>query len=195
MERLDTAGAERTVRRAIADHDATVRDIEALAPDMIAAAGVIAASLAAGGQLLLCGNGGSAADAQHLAAEFTGRFLKERAPWPAIALHTNASALTAIGNDYGFEQVFARQVLAHGRPGDVLLAISTSGASANVVRAAEAARERGMKVIGLTGPDAGPISAACDVCLRVPGAGTPRIQEGHILVGHILCGLVEDALT
>jgi D-sedoheptulose 7-phosphate isomerase len=195
MERIDAEKAQRVVLRAVADHDATVREIEGMAADIAAAADIIASSLAAGGQLLLCGNGGSAADAQHLAAEFSGRFLKERAPWPALALNTNTSALTAIGNDYGFEHVFARQVLAHGRAGDVLLAISTSGASANVVRAVEAARERGMKVVGLTGADAGPISEGCDVCLRVPGAGTPRVQEGHILIGHIVCGLVEDALA
>jgi D-sedoheptulose 7-phosphate isomerase len=195
MARIDADAAERSVIRAIADHAETVRDVQVMAPDIIAAAEIVAASFAAGGQLLLCGNGGSAADAQHLAAEFTGRFLKERAPWPAIALHTNTSALTAIGNDYGFENVFARQVSAHGRAGDVLLAISTSGTSANVVRAAEVARERGMKVVGLTGPDASGLGDLCDICLRVPGAGTPRIQEGHILVGHLLCGLVEDALA
>lgn len=195
MERLDPEHAIHAVHRAIADHAQTVRDIEAIAGDIVQAADVVASCLAAGGQLLLCGNGGSAADAQHLAAEFTGRFLREREPWPAIALHTNASAVTAIANDYGFEHVFARQVYAHGRPGDALLAISTSGTSANIVRAAEVARERELRVVGMTGPDPGPLTELCDVCLHVPGAGTPRVQEGHILVGHIICDLVEDALS
>jgi D-sedoheptulose 7-phosphate isomerase len=195
MEGLDPESAKRAILRAIADHAETVRDVESISADIIAAADLVAACFGSGGQLLLCGNGGSAADAQHLAAEFTGRFMREREPWPAIALNTNTSALTAIGNDYGFERVFARQVRAHGRAGDVLLAISTSGASPNIVEAVQAARERGMKVVGLIGPDAGSISASCDVVLRVPGAGTPRIQEGHILVGHLLAGLVEDALA
>lgn len=180
---------------ALAGHADTVRGIAAISADIAAAAELIASAFARGGRLLLCGNGGSAADAQHLAAEFTGRFLKERAPWSAIALHTNTSTLTAVSNDYGFESVFARDVRAHGRAGDVLLAISTSGTSPNVVRAAEEARGLGMSVIALTGADAGALGKLCDVGLRVPGSGTPRIQEGHILVGHIICGLVEDALS
>jgi D-sedoheptulose 7-phosphate isomerase len=150
--------------------------------------------LRSGGTLLLCGNGGSAADAQHLAAEFTGRYLRRRDAWPAIALSTNTSAVTAIGNDYGFEEVFARQVAAYGRPGDVLVAISTSGASPNVVRAAEVARERGLKVIAMTGGSGGKMRDLADIHLNVPSNSTPRIQESHILVGHVLCALVEDAL-
>ena len=123
-----------------------------------------------------------------------GRFLRERRPLPALALHANTSVLTAIGNDYGFEEVFARQVAALGRPGDVLIAISTSGNSPNVLRAAEVAREKGMKVIGLTGAGGGRLKELCDLCLCVPSASTPRIQEMHILIGHIVCQVVEEAL-
>lgn len=165
-----------------------------LSPGISAAATIITGALREGGKLLLCGNGGSAADAQHLAAEFTGRFLRERRPYPAIALHANTSGLTAIGNDYGFEQVFARSVEAFGAAGDVLIAISTSGNSPNVIAAARLARARGLAVIGLTGADGGQLAAMCDRCLRVPSRDTPRIQELHILIGHIVCGLVEDAL-
>jgi D-sedoheptulose 7-phosphate isomerase len=190
---IDAAGAADTVRSALSGHQDTVRAVAALEGAIIAAAEAIAAAFAGGHQLLLCGNGGSAADAQHIAAEFTGRYLTERTPLPALALTTNTSGLTAIGNDYGFDEVFARQVRAHGRSGDVLLAISTSGSSANVVSAMGAAREHGMKVVGLSGPG-GSMAGACDVCLSVPGDSTPRIQEGHILIGHIICGLVEDAL-
>ncbi len=195
MERIDPVSAARAVSEAVAGHAELVAGIPVMSDDIASAASLIASSLEAGGQVLLCGNGGSAADAQHLAAELTGRYLRERDPWPAIALSTNTSALTAIGNDYGFDEVFARQVRAHGRAGDVLIAISTSGASANVLAAIDAARGRGMRVIGMTGPDGGAMSTACDVLLAVPAAGTPRIQEGHIMLGHILCGLVEDALS
>jgi len=160
-----------------------------------AGAEVCANAIAQGGLVFLFGNGGSAADAQHIAAEFVGRYLKERTPFPALALNANSSAVTAIGNDYGFEEVFARQLRAHGRAGDVLLAISTSGDSPNVLRAAAAAREAGVVVIGLAGRDGGTLAALCDVCLTVPVDATPRIQEAHILIAHVLCGLVEDALS
>lgn len=193
MGYIDAAGAADYVRSALSGHQDTVQAVAALEGAITAAAEVIAAAFAGEHHLLLCGNGGSAADAQHIAAEFTGRFLKERRPLPALALSTNTSGLTAIGNDYGFDEVFARQVRAHGRPGDVLLAISTSGDSANVLSAMGAARDLGMKVVGLSGPG-GRMACACDVCLSVPGDSTPRIQEGHILVAHIICGLVEDSL-
>jgi D-sedoheptulose 7-phosphate isomerase len=176
--------------------DAHIEVAAALKPlvaDIGAAAQALSAALAAGGKLLFCGNGGSAADAQHLAAEFTGRFLKERDPLPAIALHCNTSSLTAIGNDYGFDQVFAREVRAHGRAGDVLIALSTSGNSENVLQAAHAAKRLEMKVIALTGQSGGKLAAMADLALRVPSASTPRIQEMHILIGHILCGLAEEA--
>jgi D-sedoheptulose 7-phosphate isomerase len=150
--------------------------------------------LGAGGTLLVCGNGGSAADAQHIVAELTGRFFRDRRPLRALALHANTSSLTAIGNDYGYDEVFAREVGAHGRPGDVLLALSTSGNSRNVLRAIEAARDKRMSVIGLTGEIGGKMRDLCDVCLCVPSASTPRIQECHILVGHTICELLERLL-
>lgn len=182
------------VEAALDEHDLMSAGVRAMVPDIERAAEIVAECFASGGQLLLCGNGGSAADAQHIAAEFLGRFLRERRPLPAIALHTNTSAVTAIGNDYGFDEVFARQVLAYGNPGDVLLAISTSAESPNVLRAAQVAREAGVRVIGMTGPEGGSLGAMCDVCLAVPASGTPRVQEGHILVGHLLCEIVEDAV-
>lgn len=191
---MDLETTEIKVLTALAEHEAMISTLATLATQIAHAAGTITSSLSAGGQVLFCGNGGSAADAQHLAAEFVGRFLKERKAYPALALHTNTSAVTAIGNDYGFDEIFARQVAAHGRPGDVLVAISTSGGSPNVLRAVEAAREGGMHSIGFSGGDGGPLAEVCDECLTVPISSTPRIQEGHILIGHVLCGLVEDAL-
>ena len=152
------------------------------------------ASLKKGGKLLFCGNGGSAADAQHLAAEFVVRFQKERAALAAIALTTDASALTAAGNDYAFEEVFSRQVEALGREGDILFAISTSGTSANVVRAAEAARSKGVQVVSITGAKESPLGKLADIKLRMPSTKTSRIQECYFLLGHILCGQIEDRL-
>jgi D-sedoheptulose 7-phosphate isomerase len=180
---------------ALAGHRGAIDAVEAMASRLACAADAVARAFADGGQLLACGNGGSAADAQHVVAEFVGRYLKERAPYPAIALTANTSALTAIGNDHGFDEVFARQVRAHGRAGDVLLAISTSGDSPNVLAAIDAARSAGLSVIGLSGRDGGKMAGRCDVCLTVPSDSTPRIQEAHILIAHVLCGLVEDALS
>lgn len=165
-----------------------------LAAGVSCAVDSIYSSLAAGGQLLIAGNGGSAADAQHIAAELTGRFLRERQPIRAIALHANTSALTAIGNDYGFELVFARELMAHARPGDILLAISTSGNSSNILRAIEAARQCKVTVIGLTGESGGQMRAACDLCVCVPSKSTARIQEMHITIGHAICELLEERL-
>lgn len=162
---------------------------------MQAAADRIARCLSSGHKILLCGNGGSAADSQHLAAEFTGRFVKDRKPLAAVALSTDTSALTSIANDFGFDEVFSRQVTALGRPGDCLLAISTSGNSRNVIRAAEAARAAGIHTIGLLGRDGGKLLALCDVPLVVPGATTALIQEAHIFIGHSLCATVEEALA
>src|SRR5262249_3419144 len=133
-------------------------------------------------------------DAQHLAAEFVGRFERERRPWPAIALSTDTSALTALVNDYGAEQMFARQVAALGRAGDVVLALSTSGDSANVVEAARGARELGLRVIGLTGETGGKLLGVCDLAVRVPSRRAARIQESHIAIGHAICDVVEAAL-
>lgn len=158
------------------------------------AAGLMAASLSQGGKLMFCGNGGSAADSQHLAAELTGRFVKDRRPLAALALSTDTSALTCIGNDYSFDEVFSRQVTGLGRKGDCLLGISTSGHSRNVLRAAEAARAAGIHVIGLLGRDGGALRGLCDVAIVVPSATTARIQEAHIFIGHSLCALLEEAL-
>lgn len=166
-----------------------------LAAAASSAVDMIASSLEVGGQLLVAGNGGSAADAQHIAAELTGRFQRERRPLRALALHGNTSALTAIGNDYGFDRVFARELTAHARPGDVLLAISTSGNSPNILRAIEAARECKVSVIGLTGGSGGQMRAACDLCLCVPSKSTARIQEMHITIGHAICELLEERLS
>jgi D-sedoheptulose 7-phosphate isomerase len=144
-----------------------------------------------GGKMILFGNGGSAADAQHIACELVGRFLKERRPFDAAALNTNSSILTALGNDYGYERVFERQLEASARPGDVVVGISTSGHSSNVARGLEAARRIGCATVGLTGCDGGKVGAASDIVLAVPSSETPRIQESHILIGHIICELVE----
>ena len=169
--------------------------LKALAPAIEAAAGLCAGSLRAGGKILFCGNGGSAADAQHLAAELTGRFEANRRAIAAIALTTDTSALTAIANDFGYERVFARQVEALGKPGDVLYAISTSGNSPNVTAAIEAAKKLGMKVIGVTGESGGKMREMSDVLLNVPAAKAARVQEMHIAVGHMICGIVENALA
>lgn len=179
---------------ALAAHAEAIDAIRDLAPQIEHAADAIVAALAADHAVLFAGNGGSAADAQHLAAELAGRFERERDPWPAIALNTNSSAVTAIGNDYGFDTVFARQVRAYGRAGGVLVALSTSGHSSNVSVAIDAARDQGMTVVALTGRDGGPIAAASDIVLNVPVTSTPRIQEAHILIGHVLCGIVEERL-
>jgi D-sedoheptulose 7-phosphate isomerase len=141
--------------------------------------------------LFFCGNGGSAADSQHLAAELVGRFVKERRGLPAVALTTDTSILTAVGNDYGYETVFARQVEALVRPGDVLIGLSTSGNSKNVLLALEKAKGKGAATIGFAGGDGGKMAGVCDVCLTVPSKVTARVQEAHILVGHILCQLVD----
>lgn len=151
----------------------------------------MADALRAGRRILICGNGGSAADAQHMAAELVGRYLANGRALPAIALTVDSSALTAIGNDFGFEQVFARQVEALGGAGDVLVAISTSGNSANVMQAARAARAGGLRVVGLTGAGGGMLAALCDDCVRVPSDATPHIQEMHIAVIHLWCGIIE----
>lgn len=146
-----------------------------------------------GGKILLCGNGGSAADAQHIAAELTGRYKKERNSLPAIALTTDTSALTAIGNDYGYEFVFSRQLSGVGQKGDLLIAISTSGNSKNILKAIEVAKEKGIFIIGLSGKDGGKMSEVCDINLIIPSNDTPRIQEMHILIGHIICQAIDDA--
>jgi D-sedoheptulose 7-phosphate isomerase len=163
---------------------AHLQGLERLADDVLAA-------WDGGGKLLVCGNGGSAADSQHLAAELAGRYLHDRPGWPAVALTTDTSALTAIGNDYGFERIFARQVEALGRPGDVLLVISTSGHSANCRQAARTARQQGLRTHALLGKDGGPLRGEVDGAIVAPGAATPRIQEMHLILIHLLCELLE----
>jgi D-sedoheptulose 7-phosphate isomerase len=162
------------------------------AGDLERAGDLIAVAVTSGHKLVLFGNGGSAADAQHIATEFVGRFLRERRPLAAVALTTDTSALTAIANDYGYEEVFSRQVLALARAGDVALALSTSGKSPSVLRAVSACRSLGVGTIGLTGGDGGALAGMVDVSLRVSASTlSPRIQETHILAGHVLCELVE----
>jgi D-sedoheptulose 7-phosphate isomerase len=147
-----------------------------------------------GKKVLFCGNGGSAADAQHLAAEFSGRYYFDRPPLYAEALHVNSSYLTAVANDYGYDEVYARLLRAMGTDGDVLVAMSTSGNSANVLNAIKVAREKNMLVIGMTGMDGGKMATLCDILLNVPSKDTPRIQECHMLLGHIVCEVVENKL-
>lgn len=178
----------------------TARLLDAMAADTAlceataAAAAMVSDALRAGRKLLLCGNGGSAADAQHWAGELVSRFHYDRPGLAAIALTTDSSILTAIGNDYGYDRVFARQIEALGQPGDVLFAISTSGRSPNVVAALRAGRERGMATVGFTGAGGGEMPALCDLCLRIPSEVTPRIQEGHEVLGHAICQLIEATL-
>jgi D-sedoheptulose 7-phosphate isomerase len=145
------------------------------------------------GKVLFCGNGGSAADAQHIAAELSGRFYRDRQPLYAEALHVNTSYLTAVANDYGYEEVYARMVTAAGRKGDVLVAISTSGNSPNILRAIDAAQQKGMKTVAMTGESGGLMAAQADILINIPSKDTPRIQEAHILIGHILCEIIENA--
>jgi D-sedoheptulose 7-phosphate isomerase len=154
----------------------------------------IVQSLEQGGKVFWCGNGGSAADSQHLAAEFTGRFLKERRALPAIALSVNTSSLTAIGNDYGFEKVFARQLEALGKEGDVVVGLSTSGNSPNVIRALEAAKSKSIFSVALAGKSGGAMKNIADCTICIPSDETPRIQECHILTGHLICEIVEEVM-
>ena len=167
---------------------------DALLARVAAAAEACVASMNNGGKILLAGNGGSAADAQHIAGEFVSRFAFDRPGLPAIALTTDTSILTAIGNDYGYDKLFARQVQAHAQKGDVFIAYSTSGKSPNVIAALQEAKSRGVVCIGMTGNRGGPMKELCEYYLDVPLADTPKIQEGHAVLGHILCGLVEQAL-
>ena len=151
--------------------------------------------LRGGGKICFMGNGGSAADSQHLAAEFVGRFQKDRQGLPSIAFTTDTSILTAVANDYGFEEVFARQVEALCRPGDVVVGLSTSGNSPNVIKGLEKAAAMGAGTVGMTGTDGGKLPSHCEDCIRVPSDIAARVQEGHILIGHVLCEIVEDSLA
>jgi D-sedoheptulose 7-phosphate isomerase len=186
---------EREARAVLRDAGRSLARLERHATRPLAeAAEAVTAALEAGGTIYFCGNGGSAADAQHIACELSGRYLMDRPALAAVALTTNSSALTAIGNDFDFERVFSRQLEGLGTPGDVLVAISTSGRSQNVLAAVEAAHALGMTVIGMTGARGRRFAAGCDLALVTPSDSTPRIQEGHITLGHALCELVERAL-
>ena len=155
---------------------------------------VITTAFANGNKVLFCGNGGSAADAQHLSAEFSGRFYSDRDPLPSEALHCNTSYLTAVANDYGYDVVYSRMVKGMGKAGDVLVGLSTSGNSVNIINAVDAAKKVGMITVGLTGEAGGKMKTMCDHLVNVPSNDTPRIQESHIMVGHIICQLVEQEL-
>jgi D-sedoheptulose 7-phosphate isomerase len=176
----------------------TARLLDAFPADQLAqiakAAELMIAAMRAGRKIIWFGNGGSATQSQHMAAEFVGRFAKERRSLPSISLTENMASVTAIGNDYAFEQVFARQLEGLAMPGDVAVALSTSGNSPNVIAGAQAARRLGLETVALTGGSGGHVAPLCDVCVRVPSAVTARIQEAHLAIGHILCELVEDAL-
>ncbi|MBC7776071.1 MAG: D-sedoheptulose 7-phosphate isomerase [Phycisphaerae bacterium] len=175
------------VKQAILADDAFLQKIEQAAQMLVNA-------FRNEGKALFCGNGGSAADAQHIAAELSGRFYTDRPPLYAEALHVNSSYLTAVANDYGYDAVFARMVQAAGQSGDILVALSTSGNSPNILKAIEMAKEKGMVIIGFTGETGGKMATLCDVLLNVPSTDTPRVQEAHIMLGHILCQHVEVTL-
>ena len=180
------------IKQCFQDHEEVLSATKELQPAIGKAGALIGKAVAEGHKILFCGNGGSAADSQHLAAEFVGRFQKERIALPAIALTVDTSILTAVANDYGYGIVFQRQVEALGQPGDILVGISTSGNSGNVLAAIGAAKRRGMAVIGMTGMGGGKMKDICDVCLSVPAKVTARTQEMHILIGHILCEVAEE---
>jgi len=182
-----------TIESAVVTKQLIINDI-ALLECLDQAIGLCVDSLQAGGKIWFAGNGGSAADAQHLAAELSGRFYLDRKSIPAEALHVNTSYMTAVANDLGYEKVYARLLDGCARPGDVLVAISTSGNSANILEAAKLARSKGLKVVGLTGKTGGTLRECCDVLLNVPSTDTPRIQECHIMMGHILCEQIEKEL-
>ncbi|PZP43136.1 MAG: phosphoheptose isomerase [Pseudopedobacter saltans] len=158
------------------------------------AADVVTKAYQAGNKTLLAGNGGSAADAQHIAGEFVSRFYFDRPGLPSIAMNTDTSIVTAIGNDYGYDKLYARQIQAQGVKGDVFIGISTSGNSSNILAALHEAKEKGIFTIGLTGKSGGKMAELCDICIKVPSTETPRIQESHILIGHIICCIVEDTI-
>jgi len=191
----DVPDAAHVFRAALDAHAAVMRGVAESEDDLLLASGALATCVAGGSKILVCGNGGSAADAQHLAAELVGRFLRERRALPAIALTVDTSVLTAIGNDYEFADVFCRQVEALGCPGDVLVAISTSGNSPNVIRAAESAHSKGMRCIGILGNEGGELAAHCDVGLIVRADHVARIQEAHELIIHVLCEVLENSIA
>lgn len=179
------------ISNSVTEHFNLGEKMQELIPVIEEAGNIISGRIAKGGKLIVMGNGGSAADAQHIAAEMVGRFEYEHAPIPALALTTNASTLTAVSNDFGFEEVFSRQMESLLREEDVVLAISTSGSSENILRAIEAAHRKNVPVIGLSGKDGGKLAEICDLCITINCNRTCRIQEMHILIGHILCEIIE----
>lgn len=183
--------AELLVGQRLENHFKVVQDMKKIMPEVASAGLRVRMALEKGRKILICGNGGSAADSQHMAAEFVGRFVKERQSLPALALTVDTSLLTAVGNDYGFDCVFSRQVEGLGQEGDVLIAISTSGNSANVVKAVKTAKEKGIYVIALTGENGGILAKESDLCLAVPSQVTARIQEMHIMIIHMICEIAE----
>lgn len=178
----------------LAEHLTLFAELGLIEAEVERAGQTIADALRGGGKAMFCGNGGSAADSQHIAAEFTGRFIEDRRPLAGLALSTDSSALTCISNDYGYEHVFTRQLQALGKPGDCLVGISTSGNSSNVLNAFVYARSVGITTIGLLGRDGGALAPVSDIAIIVPSMVTARIQEAHIMIGHSLCGIVEEAL-
>jgi D-sedoheptulose 7-phosphate isomerase len=195
MDEAQTSGTQALILASIRETARNLEALETMAPLIERIAERLIGVLKNGGKVMFCGNGGSAADSQHLAAELEGRFLIDRRPLAAIALTTNTSTLTAIGNDFGFDSVFERQVCGLGTAKDALVGISTSGNSSNVLRALQAARESGILTVGFSGQGGGQMTPLCDFCLCVPSLSTPRIQEMHILAGHIICDIVERALA
>jgi len=186
------------INKCLQEHIEVAKKMEKLLPLIQQAGKICIESLKTQKKILLCGNGGSAADAQHIAAELTGRFKKERIALPAIALTTDTSALTAIGNDYGFEYVFSRhsrQIEALAKKGDVLIAISTSGNSQNVINAIKSAKKIGCKIITFCGKDGGEMKNMGDINIIIPSNNTPRIQEMHIMIGHMICQLIDDGIS
>ncbi len=195
--KVDSAKSDSAItaqlRNSLQEHLKSVQALlDAKLDDIERAGQMLCSALETGHKILLCGNGGSAADAQHIAAELVGRYEARRRAWPAIALTTDTSALTAVSNDYGYAEVFARQLEALANEGDLLIAISTSGKSPNVIRAVETARKLGCKTIALTGESAEPLNAICDLAVSVPSDRTSRTQEAHIVIGHLWCEMIDQ---
>jgi len=182
---------ENIIKKAISEHKDGLKFLEANQAAIKEISSLFISTLEAGGKIIFAGNGGSAADAQHLAAELVGRFKKDRIPLAAIALSTNTSILTAIGNDFGFDEVFARQIKALAQQKDIFVGISTSGKSKNITKAVEAAKQQGIRCVGFLGRDGGDLKTRVDIALTIPHEQTPCIQEMHILAGHIICAIVE----
>ena len=193
---MDKSATNQLLTASLREHLQAVQSVlETGLADVERAGKLICSTLTKGNKILTCGNGGSAADAQHIAAELIGRYEQPRKSWPAIALTTDTSALTALSNDFGYAEVFARQVAGLAVRGDLLIAISTSGKSPNVLKAAEKAREIGCQVLGLTGETGEPLASFCDLCVAVPSNRTARVQEAHITIGHLWCEMVDQINT